>query len=104
MLTLDSIFMILPNSQVARRRIINYSAPKPQYRAQLSLKLAHEVPLDAAKEMILKAVGEAHLIQTEPAPDIRLQELGSDGNSYAVRFWLTRFERDVDSRGTSCCL
>ena len=97
-LTLDSIRMILPNSQVARRRIINYSAPKPQYRAQLSLKLAHEVPVDAAKEMILKAVGEARLFQTEPAPDIRLQELGRDGNSYAVRFWLTRFERDVDCR------
>lgn len=90
--------MILPNSQIARRRIINYSAPKPQYRAQLSLKLAHEVPVDAAKEMILKAVGEARLIQSEPAPDVRVQELGSDSNSYAVRFWLSRFERDVDCR------
>ncbi|KHQ50114.1 putative mechanosensitive channel protein [Mameliella alba] len=97
-LTLDSTYMILPNSQIARRRIINYSAPKPQYRAQLSLKLAHEVPVDAAKEMILKAVGEARLIQSEPAPDVRVQELGSDSNSYAVRFWLSRFERDVDCR------
>jgi small-conductance mechanosensitive channel len=97
-LTLDSTYMILPNSQIARRRIINYSAPKPQYRAQLSLKLAHEVPVDAAKEMILKAVGEARLIQTDPAPDVRVQELGSDGNSYAVRFWLSRFEQDVDCR------
>lgn len=97
-LTLDSAYLILPNSQIARRRIINYSAPKPQYRAQLSLKLSHEVPVDAAKEMILKAVGEARLIQTEPAPDVRVQELGSDSNSYAVRFWLSRFERDVDCR------
>ena len=93
-LTLDSAYLILPNSQIARRRIINYSAPKPQYRAQLS----REVSVDAAKEMILKAVGEARLIQTEPAPDVRVQELGSDSNSYAVRFWLSRFERDVDCR------
>ena len=97
-LTLDSAYLILPNSQIARRRIINYSAPKPQYRAQLSLKLSREVSVDAAKEMILKAVGEARLIQTEPAPDVRVQELGSDSNSYAVRFWLSRFERDVDCR------
>lgn len=27
-----------------------------------------------------------------------MQELGSEGNSYAVRFWLSRFERDVDCR------
>lgn len=48
--------------------------------------------------MILKAVSEARLIQSEPAPDVRVQELGSDGNSYAVRYWLSRFERDVDCR------
>ncbi|WP_418591558.1 mechanosensitive ion channel family protein [Ponticoccus sp. (in: a-proteobacteria)] len=97
-LTLDSTYMIMPNSQIARRRIINYSAPKPQYRAQLSLKLAQEVPVETAKALILKAVGEARLIQADPAPDVRVQELGSDSNSYAVRFWLSRFERDADCR------
>lgn len=97
-LTLDSTYMIMPNSQIARRRITNYSAPKPQYRAQLCLKLAREVPVDAAKALILKAVGEARLIQTDPAPDVRVQELGSDSNTYAVRFWLSRFERDADCR------
>jgi small-conductance mechanosensitive channel len=90
--------MILPNSQIARRRITNYSAPKPQYRAQLSLKLTRELPVDTAKALILKSLREARLIQTDPAPDVRVQELGSDGNSYAVRFWLSRFERDVDCR------
>ena len=97
-LTQDSTYMILPNSQIARRRITNYSAPKPQYRAQLSLKLTHELPVDTAKALILKTLREARLIQTDPAPDVRVQELGSDGNSYAVRFWLSRFERDVDCR------
>ncbi|MBL3702085.1 mechanosensitive ion channel [Sulfitobacter sp. BDSS02] len=97
-LTQDSTYMILPNSQIARRRITNYSAPKPQYRAQLSLKLTHELPVDAAKDLILNSLREARLIQTDPAPDVRVQELGSEGNSYAVRFWLSRFERDVDCR------
>ena len=97
-LTQDSTYMILPNSQIARRRITNYSAPKPQYRAQLSLKLTHELPVDTAKVLILKSLREARLIQSEPAPDVRVQELGSDSNSYAVRFWLSRFERDVDCR------
>ncbi|WP_147115352.1 mechanosensitive ion channel family protein [Tateyamaria sp. syn59] len=97
-LTQDATYMILPNSQIARRRITNYSAPKPQYRAQLSLKLAHEVPVDNAKALILKALNEARLIQSEPTPDVRVQALGSNSNSYAVRFWLSRFERDADCR------
>ncbi|MGX1501318.1 small-conductance mechanosensitive channel [Labrenzia sp. MBR-25] len=97
-LTQDSTYMILPNSQIARRRITNYSAPKPQYRAQVSLKIAHELPVDAAKTLILRTLRDARLIQTDPAPDVRVHELGNDGNVYAVRFWLSRFERDVDCR------
>lgn len=97
-LTQDSTYLIVPNSQIARRRITNYSAPKPQYRAQLSLKIAHELPVDTAKALILKTLREARLIQTDPAPDVRVQELGSDGNCYAVRFWLSRFEKDADCR------
>lgn len=97
-LTQDSTYMILPNSQIARRRITNYSAPKPQYRAQLSLKLTRELPVDTAKVLLLKALREASLIEADPRPDVRVQELGSDGNSYAVRFWLSRFEQDVDCR------
>ncbi|KAA8606072.1 mechanosensitive ion channel protein [Salipiger aestuarii] len=97
-LTQDSTYMILPNSQIALRRITNYSAPKPQYRGQLSLKLTHELPVDTAKALILKALREARLIQSDPPPDVRVQELGSDSNTYAVRFWLAGFEADVDCR------
>ena len=98
LLTPDSTYMILPNSQIARRRITNFSAPRPQYRAQLSIKLGHDLPVDTAKALILKALSDARLIQASPPPDVRVQELASDGISYAVRFWLTRFERDADAR------
>lgn len=103
-LTLDSTYMILPNSQIARRRITNYSAPKPQYRAQLSLKLVHELPIDTAKALILNALREARLIQADPPPDVRVQDLGNDGICYAVRFWLSGFEGDADCRDEVLCL
>lgn len=48
--------------------------------------------------MILKTLREARLIQKDPAPDVRVQELASDGNCSAVRFWLSRFEKDADCR------
>jgi small-conductance mechanosensitive channel len=103
-LTQDSTYMILPNSQIARRRITNYSAPKPQFRAQLTLKLAHELPVETAKALILEALRGASLIQADPAPDVRVQELGSDGTCYAIRYWLSRFERDADCRDEALSL
>lgn len=98
LLTQDSTYMILPNSQIARRRITNFSAPKPQYRAQLSIKLGHDLPVKTAKALILQTLSEAKLIQAAPPPDVKVQELAGDGIHYAVRFWLSRFERDADAR------
>lgn len=97
-LTRDATYMILPNSQVARQRIINYSAPKPQYRAQVSLTLDHGLPVDEARQLLLEAVKNATLIQKDPAPDVRVQAYGESGIVYAVRYWLARFDRDVDCR------
>lgn len=97
-LTLDSTYLILPNSQIARRRITNYSAPKPQYRAQISLKLSHDLPVDSAKRLVLNALQKASLIQSAPAPDMRVIDMTSDGILYTVRFWSSRYERDADCR------
>ncbi|MCZ7675653.1 MAG: mechanosensitive ion channel family protein [Roseovarius sp.] len=49
-LTRDATYMILPNSQIARQRITNYSAPKPQYRAQVSITLDHTMPIERARD------------------------------------------------------
>ncbi len=97
-LTRDTTYMILPNSQIARQRITNYSAPKPQYRAQVSITLDHTMPVGRAREVMLKAVMEAKLIQQDPAPDVRVLAYEDGGITYALRYWLARFDRDVDCR------
>ncbi|TYB83327.1 mechanosensitive ion channel family protein [Maritimibacter fusiformis] len=97
-LTSDATYLILPNSQIARRRVTNYSAPKPQYRAQVAITLDHSVPITRAREVMLEAVGKAKLIQHDPAPDVRVLAYEEGGITYALRYWLSRFDRDVDCR------
>ncbi|TDE33062.1 mechanosensitive ion channel family protein [Antarcticimicrobium sediminis] len=97
-LTRDATYMILPNSQIARQRITNYSAPKPQYRAQVTLTLDHALPVEEARRLILHALQEAKLIQKNPAPDVKILAYEEGGITYAVRYWLSRFDRDIDCR------
>jgi small-conductance mechanosensitive channel len=97
-LTRDATYMIVPNSQIALQRITNYSAPKPQYRAQLSVTLDKRIPIQEASEVMLGALRTAKLIQQDPAPDIRILAYSEDGITYAARYWLARFDRDVDCR------
>lgn len=72
-LTRDATYMILPNSQIARQRITNYSAPKPQYRAQVAITLDHTVSVGRAREVMLGAIqslwalGDTCGADTEPS-------------------------------------
>ncbi|MCE8470390.1 mechanosensitive ion channel family protein, partial [Rhodovulum sulfidophilum] len=97
-LTRDSTCAIIPNSQIARQRIINYSAPRPQYRAQVAITLDHTMPVGRARELMLNALKNAKLIQQNPAPDVRVLAYEEGGITYALRFWLSRFDLDSDCR------
>ncbi len=93
-----STYMILPNSQIARQRITNYSAPRPQYRAQVEITLDHTMSISQARKVMLDAMLSAKLIQQDPAPDVRVQAYEERGITYALRYWLSRFDRDIDCR------
>jgi len=96
--TVDATYMILPNSQIARQRITNFSAPKREFRAQITITLDHILSIEKARGIMLKALSEGKLILQDPAPDIRVQSYEEGGISYTIRYWVPRFERAVDCR------
>jgi|AntAceMinimDraft_11_1070367.scaffolds.fasta_scaffold10567_2 small-conductance mechanosensitive channel len=96
--TQDSTYLILPNSQIARQRITNYSAPKREFRAQLTITLDHVLPIGKARGIMLEALGKAQIIRQNPAPDIRVRSYDEGGISYTLRYWVPGFERHVDCR------
>lgn len=98
LLTVDGTYLILPNSQISRQRITNYSAPKKDFRAQLNITLDHVLSIGKAREIMLEALKECKLTQQDPPPDIRVRSYEEGGISYTVRFWVPRFERSVDCR------
>ena len=98
LLTRDFTHVILPNSQISRQRIVNYSAPSPVFRTQLEVVLDHTVPAGAGAELLRRALLKAPMIKQAPPPDVRIESVGPDGVHYALRYWLDRFDHEVDCR------
>lgn len=98
LLTRDSTYVILPNSQISRQRIVNYSAPRSDFRAQMEITLDHAVPARKGVEILQAALARAHVIKQVPAPDVRIQAIEVDGIHYAMRYWLERFDHEIDAR------
>ena len=98
LLTRDDTYMILPNSQISRQRMTNYSAPRKQYRAQLEITLAHGFSVEAAKRMLAEALAECGCIMPSPKPDVRAVAQNVHGVKLAIRYWVASFADDIDCR------
>ena len=98
LLTRDSTYVILPNSQISRQRIVNYSAPRSEFRAQMEILLDHEVSAAEGAEILRSALLNAPLIKQAPAPDVRIQSIETEGVRIAMRYWLERFDHEIDAR------
>lgn len=98
LLTRDDTYMILPNSQIARQKLTNYSAPRRKYRAQVQVVLSHEISISEAKVMLAAAAARPSIIVSSPVPDVRVASYDADGIRYHVRFWVPSFADDIDCR------
>lgn len=98
--TRNDTYMILPNSQISRQRLTNFSAPKKHYRASLEIVLGHDIPVDRAKELLAAAAGSTEIIMQSPKPDVRALSYDTEGVRYAVRYWVPSFVDDIDCRDT----
>ncbi len=98
LLTRDQTYMILPNSQIARQRLTNYSAPRRHYRAQVQINLDHAVPVAEAKTLLAEAAAKAPLILDDPRPDARTIAYDAGSIQYTVRYWVPSFADDIDCR------
>lgn len=98
LITRDSTYVILPNSQISRQRITNFSAPNKDYRDSIQLTLPVELPAAQAKKMIEKAVVEAESIVEARKPEVQLVQYGLHGITYRVKYWVPQHNREPECR------
>lgn len=100
-LTADDIYMILPNSQISRQVLTNYSAPRKHYQASVQITLKHNVATLQARELLLEAAQRAQenpgMVATQPAL-VRATEYGAEGVTYIIKYWVSNFAFDLECR------
>lgn len=100
-LTPNDTYMILPNSQISRQMLTNYSAPRKQYQAELEITLGHDISISDGKQLLLDAA-----ISTSPKdvftpaqkPVVRAIAYAAEGVTYKIKYWVPQFADDIDRR------
>jgi len=94
----DSTHLILPNSQISRQRITNFSAPRPEYRDHAELTLPAELAVAEAQALIRAAAAGAGSIAPDKPPEVQVTHYAPEGISYRVKYWVPRHDRALDCR------
>jgi small conductance mechanosensitive channel len=97
--TLDNTFLVVPNSEIRNRDVMNYSAEDRRTRLSLDVLVTYEGDLGVARELMETAAAEVdEVIATGPdirigsarypaAPTCYIEAYGDHGVNLRLRFW-----------------
>jgi len=89
--TSDNREFIVPNSQVAKGHIVNYSYPDTKYRMQTDIGVAYGIDIDQIRKTATDAVrGVKGVLDDEPV-DVLFAEFGNSSRLMRVRWWIASF-------------
>jgi MscS family membrane protein len=85
--TRDDILITVPNSIIANTKIINESAPVPNFRMRVPVSVAYGSDIDLVGKTLLEAAHENENILKEPEPRVRFREFGESGLHFELLCW-----------------
>ncbi|WP_087714262.1 mechanosensitive ion channel family protein [Natronolimnobius baerhuensis] len=98
--TLENTFIVMPNSEIQQRDVINYSAEDERTRVSVDFEITYESDLEAARQHAERAARNVDMVisggpdirigsaRYAAAPDCSIVEYGDDGILLRLRFWI----------------
>lgn len=87
--TNDNIAIIIPNSSLVSENVVNWSHTGETVRFSVPLTVAYGTDPRLTEQLLLSAARECRDVLAEPAPTVRLAQLGEYGLRFELRVWST---------------
>jgi len=84
----DNIVIVIPNNEIMRRDIANYSASGAHIRLRVPIGIAYDADLSRAKALILESVEGVEAVQSDPAPVVIVRAFGDSSVNLELRVWI----------------
>lgn len=98
-ITRDGNNVILPNSELLRQEVQNFSKPSSVHRSAVKVGFAYRHPPREVARVLLAALRGIPDILSEPAPDCIPVDFADSAIVYALRYWTDNVQRDVIVEG-----
>ncbi len=86
--------VIVPNGELAKAAIINYSEPSLPSRIEVEVGTGYNNPPNTVKAVILGVLDRDPLVLTSPAPVVHVISFDASSILHRARFWIQHFPMD----------
>jgi small-conductance mechanosensitive channel len=85
--TRDDILITVPNSIIANTKIINESAPVPNFRIRIPVSVAYGSNIDKVESILLQIAHNNKNVQNSPEPRVRFRTFGESSLNLELLCW-----------------
>jgi len=84
----DNLVIVVPNNEIMRRDIINYTMSGPHIRLRIPIDVEYESDIEEAKRLILAVAIETEGVKSNPPPVVIVRGFGASGVNLQLRVWI----------------
>jgi len=83
----DGVHLLIPNSQMLERVVVNWTLIDDQIRTSVRVGVAYGSPIKLVADLIMQAVTEQAEVQAEPEPSVVLDDFGDNAIVFDAYLW-----------------
>ncbi len=95
--TTDNIIIVIPNNEIMKRDIVNYTLISTNIRIRINIGVAYDTDIKHAKEVILKVASKMDWILEDPPPRVVVRNFGESAVDLQLRVWINDARRRMDT-------
>ena len=95
--TTDNIVIVIPNNEIMKRDIINYTAITEEIRVRIPIGVAYDADIKKAKEIVSNISLELDWVMHDPAPKVVVKNFGDSAVDLEARVWIREPRKRIDT-------
>ena len=84
----DNLVIVVPNSQIMLRDIVNYTMSGEDIRLRIPFSVAYESDIDRAKVLLIEAAKQVEGVKLSPEPIVIVRGFGPSDVQIQLRVWI----------------
>ena len=95
--TTDNIVIIIPNNEIMKRDIVNYTITTSKIRVRVNIGVSYEADMEKTKAAIIRVAESAEWISKDPPPRVVVRNFGESSVDLQLRVWIDDARKRMDT-------